>query len=889
MQAQFKLLLILSVLSAQAFAATIPVGGPDGCSLANAIRSANQDNSVGNCTAGSGADTIITPDNWTANLTTTLPTIDTDMTIETQTDNGRLAIRSDTIDLIRLIRVRGANTDLVLRNVSITGGRTNFTLGRGAGMNIEDASVTIINSIIGANRATDIDGSGIFIRNGELQLESSIIRFNSVATTGLPRPEREAAIVAVNSDVEVNRSEFYRNSGIEDGPFFGGSIFMDGGTLLFQNSSIQEQSLGLRGNDAIVEIINSSFDELSNDAFLIIFEDSTLFLSHVTMRLSNLSLSDSTLSITNSFIFECGFGNVNVILDAGNYRSDSDCPGLSSFNAPILPLAQNGGPTRTNRLEFSFNQEFNQLINNADQAFCEPFDQRGVARAGLCDVGAYEAADLADVSVEIDLSESEPFGVGQNLTANLVITNNGPERANNVLVDLQTDQAFIQSVNSSVCPTLPCEINTIVADQIVAIPIQINLGGSDGAEFNLDAFAVSTENSLHTDPDESDQDSNNFANVTGTTNLSADLGVEFNLIDQPPYTNNQFVQYEATVSNHGPSTALNVAFNVELDNLDIVSWTGCVTTSGSICNIGGILSGGSRQVTLLAQLNSNIFNSAAEVSGSRLDINPDNNIDSTNNGGGVDETNIAVFLDIITDPPYYSDQFIEFTIGIRAEDPATSIQISYEFPGAELISIEGCLQFPCILPPPFDLAANESLVLDARFFAPIRISDDSDEFEFTVTAIPGQTDVDLGNNTASLSRDLNFSSDIVTQLELISEPPFIAGQEILYELKVGNGGVNNAANVSIDLIPNNLLLVSAFGQQCDTANCVIPQLDFGNQEVITLVYQIEQGGVFNLIAQAFADAFDPGIENNIDNLDNGGFADDAPDIDRIFNDSFESP
>lgn len=52
-------------------AATINVSG--GCTLINAITSANTETSVGGCTAGSGADTIVLPAASTQNLTAAIP------------------------------------------------------------------------------------------------------------------------------------------------------------------------------------------------------------------------------------------------------------------------------------------------------------------------------------------------------------------------------------------------------------------------------------------------------------------------------------------------------------------------------------------------------------------------------------------------------------------------------------------------------------------------------------------------------------------------------------------------------------------------------------------------------------------------------------------------
>ena len=102
--------LLLLLLGSQAQAAVINVGGA--CSLQDAIRSANNDNATGGCTTGSGNDSIITPDTYPVVIIESLPTINSDMTISTQTENGLLVI--DGINQHRIFNVFGQNTELTL-------------------------------------------------------------------------------------------------------------------------------------------------------------------------------------------------------------------------------------------------------------------------------------------------------------------------------------------------------------------------------------------------------------------------------------------------------------------------------------------------------------------------------------------------------------------------------------------------------------------------------------------------------------------------------------------------------------------------------------------------------------------------------------------------------
>ncbi|MEZ4730031.1 MAG: choice-of-anchor Q domain-containing protein [Caldilineaceae bacterium] len=75
--------------------------------------------------------------------------------------------------------------------------------------------------------------------------------------------------------------------------------------------------------------------------------------------------------------------------------SDSSCPfvapaaNLLNTTPPLWPLQLNGGATPTHALLSG-----SPAIDAANNAFCTPADQRGVARpqGPGCDIGAFEAA-----------------------------------------------------------------------------------------------------------------------------------------------------------------------------------------------------------------------------------------------------------------------------------------------------------------------------------------------------------------------------------------------------------------------------------------------------------------------------------------------------------------
>ena len=102
----------------------------------------------------------------------------------------------------------------------------------------------------------------------------------------------------------------------------------------------------------------------------------------------NVSSGDD-MNLTNTIVADNPVGGDcqgAFVVDGGNnIVADNSC-GFSGGADPMLgPLAANGGPTPTHALLSG-----SPAINQGNPAACLPADQRGVARQGICDIGAYE-------------------------------------------------------------------------------------------------------------------------------------------------------------------------------------------------------------------------------------------------------------------------------------------------------------------------------------------------------------------------------------------------------------------------------------------------------------------------------------------------------------------
>ncbi|MDB6016127.1 MAG: Cna domain protein [Pedosphaera sp.] len=118
-------------------------------------------------------------------------------------------------------------------------------------------------------------------------------------------------------------------------------------------------------------------------------------------RGDNISNNGGTFRFKNSILAQGsnGVSSFGTIIDQGNNISSDGSPiftqmgsALGSFNnlgPKLAALANNGGPTLTMALLTN-----SPAINAGDDAAALPFDQRGAARLGRSDIGAFESAPL---------------------------------------------------------------------------------------------------------------------------------------------------------------------------------------------------------------------------------------------------------------------------------------------------------------------------------------------------------------------------------------------------------------------------------------------------------------------------------------------------------------
>ena len=363
-------LLILLTPALPVTGASITVNGS--CSLANAIRSANDDMSRGGCTAGStGADTITITEAGTSGGTITLgsqlrvngsSSQDSIITIE----GGNFTVSGS--DSVRVFQVQQYG-DLTIKNLTITDGRAddggailvdnggilsldNVTVkdsestsatGGGGGIRSNGGSVTITNSAIYGNTATN-EGGGLHM-GGPASITGTAIYNNS---TGNDDPGGGIYIrnVASSTNVTIDRSSIYSNTASRGG--FGGGIYVLGAQLvdlknstLYDNSAHAGAALYVNGgttNVTHVTIVNNKATTTNREG---------IRRNSGTLRLRNSIVANTTAADGTTRRVDCS-GTLSelrrsLIQDGGcspTYSGDPKLASMTTGTPPYLHAAR---------------------------------------------------------------------------------------------------------------------------------------------------------------------------------------------------------------------------------------------------------------------------------------------------------------------------------------------------------------------------------------------------------------------------------------------------------------------------------------------------------------------------------------------------------------------
>lgn len=257
-----------------------------------------------------------------------------------------------------------------------------------AGTTVNISGVTIRNG-----RAINVPGGGIY-NKGVLTLRGVDLRDNSAVRTSL-QVSGDGGGIRNNGTLAIYESSITNNSGYDDG----GGILNNGRMTLVNVTVANNRAVGEQGGvsdgggisnqvsssvpgGAIAEITNSTI--VNNSA--VNSGGGIKTGSSASMTLRNTIVAFNTDATAN------GTRNCSgpIVSGGGNLDNGNTCkftgPSDKINTDPLLkPLSNYGGTTLTRALNAG-----SPAIDGGVSQGCPATDQRGVARSGACDTGAYE-------------------------------------------------------------------------------------------------------------------------------------------------------------------------------------------------------------------------------------------------------------------------------------------------------------------------------------------------------------------------------------------------------------------------------------------------------------------------------------------------------------------
>jgi predicted outer membrane repeat protein len=321
------------------------------CSLRKAITNADDetDTTGGDCVAGTGTDTINFSVGGTFTLTSALPLVLNNLTI----DGVGQTVTIDGASAYQILYVYSTAT-VALNDLTIAHAGAFY-----GAIDNDFASLTVTNSTFSDNLGYYYGG----------------------------------AICQFGGSLTINNSTF---AGNEAEQYYGGAIDINGGTATVTNSTFSDNTAAFDGGAiasfATLTVTNSTFSGNSSE-----YSGGGIYSGATTATVSNSILAANTAGNCSNTIV----GGDDIIDGGYNISSDTTC-GFSGTGAnhdtigdgvnPSLAadgLQNNGGPTDTIYLQAS-----SPAIAAIPSGLCPATDQRGARRPApgqtACDIGAVE-------------------------------------------------------------------------------------------------------------------------------------------------------------------------------------------------------------------------------------------------------------------------------------------------------------------------------------------------------------------------------------------------------------------------------------------------------------------------------------------------------------------
>ncbi|MGH2537727.1 MAG: TadE/TadG family type IV pilus assembly protein [Candidatus Promineifilaceae bacterium] len=503
------------------------------------------------------------------------------------------------------------------------------------------------------------------------------------------------------------------------------------------------------------------------------------------------------------------------------------------------------------------------LLNTAVVTTTVSIDEFPANNTDTEDTVVLPVADLA-------MTKTGPENVllGEVIVYTLSVTNNGPSRADQVVVTDSWNPAGLVSFVAGGSPT--CTDPPPAGGPIQCTTLQIQPGDTFTWTAHFQTNFPSGDalvNAAAADSlGEADDVPSNNADSVQTFIHAADLSV---IKMGPPLASiNKVFTYTLLYANNGPSLAPGVVITDDLpNNVTAVSYPPTCSLAADIltCGLGDLTPGTSQsfQISVLpTSLGTAVNNVSIASTGGMPDQNPANNSDS------VSTTITQVDLELTKDatPLVTVGEPVFYTITVFNEGPSAATQVvvedvlpsqvSYQSSNRPCANLSGTLH--CSLP---NIPANSSFVLQIEGFAnaPGEAVNSASVSSYEDDSDP--SDNDDTAETEITQADLALTKDLPTCVD----PPATFD----YILVITNNGPSLATGITlVDTLPAELTYVSANNAACtlgggNVLTCSVGNLSNGNSVTVRITVSApNQERIVTNSASVSADQYDPPATNN---------------------------
>ncbi len=443
---------------------------------------------------------------------------------------------------------------------------------------------------------------------------------------------------------------------------------------------------------------------------------------------------------------------------------------------------------------------------------------------------AVDRAPACDVAV---LKTGPPSAaVGSTVIYGLHVVNNGPDGAENVVLDDATPPGLVFVEASAPCTGgFPCTLGDLDPGDVVHLNLTFQVPAGYG-DFQIVNTATVSTDTADTDP----------GNDTST--VTTPIGAETT---------------DLTVDKHGPVTAApgdDIVYTVTVSNLGPGDATGVVATDtfpgdviwladtcggdfqDGVWNIGALAAGSSTTCEITAHVDpaaAGPQTNSVVVSGTEPESNTTNNDDAVVTGLGVPAADVGV---VKTGPARaYPGSTLTFALTVVNHGAGSALDVVLDDatpPG--LVFVEASAPctggFPCTLG---DLAAGSAVTVGVSFQVPTDYAG-ADPIVNTASVSTTSQDTEPGNDSDGVTVDFIPEAD----LSVVKDDGFttaVPGTPLTYTIVVANAGPGDVVGGTVtDVFPATLLApswscVASAGATCGSGT--------GN---ITDVVSIPQGG-----------------------------------------------